>query len=34
MVDTSRRTHEKNGVETTADNGGILRLNEKHIQVI
>ena len=32
MVDISRKTYERNGVETIADNDGILWLNEKHIE--
>ena len=33
IVDISRKTHERNGIETTVDNAGILRLNEKHLVV-
>ena len=32
MVDINRKTYERNGIETTAANGGILWLNEKHIE--
>ena len=32
MVDISRKTYERNGIETIADNDGILWLNEKHIE--
>ena len=32
MVDISREAYEKYGVETMPDNGGILWLNEKHIE--
>ena len=32
MVDISRKTYGKNGIETIADNDGILWLNEKHIE--
>ena len=28
MVDISTKTHERNGIETIVDNGGILWLNE------
>ena len=28
----SRKTYERNGLETTADNGEISRLNEKHVE--
>ena len=31
MVDISRKTYERNGIETIVDNDGILWLNEKHI---
>ena len=33
MVDISRKTYEINGIETIADNDGILQLNEKHLEV-
>ena len=32
MFDISRKTYERNGIETVIDNNGILRLNEKHIE--
>ena len=32
MVDISRRTYERNGIKTIADNNGILWLNETHIE--
>ena len=32
MVDISRELYKRNGIETTVDNDGILRLNEKHIE--
>ena len=32
MVDISRKTYERNGIETIVDHDGILRLNEKHIE--
>ena len=32
IVDISRKTDEKNGVETIVGNDGILWLNEKHIK--
>ena len=32
MVDISRKTYERNGIETMVDNDGILWLNEKHIE--
>ena len=32
MIDISRKTYERSGVETIVDNDGILRLNEKHIE--
>ena len=32
MLDISRRTYERNGIETMIDNDGILWLNEKHIE--
>ena len=32
MVDISRETSERNGIETIVDNDGVLRLNEKHIE--
>ena len=31
MVDISRKSYERNGVEITVDNDEILWLNEKHI---
>ena len=31
MVDISRKTYERNGIETIVDNNGILWLNEKHV---
>ena len=31
MADISRKTHERNGIETIVDNDGILWLNENHI---
>ena len=31
MVNISRKTYERNGIETIVDNDGILWLNEKHI---
>ena len=31
-VDMRRKTYETNGIETIADNDGILRLNEKHVE--
>ena len=30
MVDISRKTYERNDIETMVDNDGILRLVEKH----
>ena len=33
IVDISRKTYERNGIETIVDNDGILWLNEKHIEV-
>ena len=30
MVDTSRKTYQRNGIEAIVDNVGILWLNEKH----
>ena len=32
MVDISRKTYERNGIETIVDNDGISWLNEKHIE--
>ena len=32
MVDISRRSYKKNGVEKLADSDGILQLNEKRIK--
>ena len=32
MIDKSRKTYERNGIETIADNDGILWLNEKLIE--
>ena len=32
MVDKSRKTYERNSIETIVDNDQILWLNEKHIQ--
>ena len=32
MVDISRETFERNGIETIVDNDGILWLNEKNIE--
>ena len=32
LVDISRKTYERNGIETIVDNDGILWLNEKHIE--
>ena len=32
MVDISRETYERNGMETIVDNDGILWLNEKHLE--
>ena len=34
MVDTSRKTNERNGVQTIVDSDEILRLNEKHLKII
>ena len=34
MVDISRKTYEKNGIETIIDNDGILRSDEKHIEEV
>ena len=31
MVDISRETSKRNGIETIVDNDGILKLNEKNI---
>ena len=31
MVDISRKTYERNGIETVVDNYGIQCLNEKHV---
>ena len=32
MIDISRKTYERNGIETIVDNNGTLWLNEKHIE--
>ena len=32
MVDISRKIYERNGIEKTVDDDGILWLNEKHIE--
>ena len=32
MVDISRKTYARNGIETIVDNDGILWLNEKYIE--
>ena len=32
MVDMSRKTYERNGIETIIDNDRIFWLNEKHIE--
>ena len=32
MADISRETYERNGIQTIADNDGILYLNDKHIE--
>ena len=32
MVDRSRKTYERNGIEAVVDNDGILWLNKKHIE--
>ena len=32
MVDISRETYERNGIEAIVDNDGILWLNKKHIK--
>ena len=32
MIDISRKTYEKNGVQTIVDNDRILWLNEKHLE--
>ena len=32
MIDISRKTHERNGIETIIDNDEILWLNEKRIK--
>ena len=32
MVDISRKTYERNGIETIVNNDGMLWLNEKHIK--
>ena len=32
MINISRKTYERNGIETIKDNNGTLRLNEKHIE--
>ena len=34
MVNISRKTNERNGIETIVDNDGILWLNEKHRRYI
>ena len=34
MVDISRKTYERNGIETIVDNDGILWLNEKNVEVL
>ena len=34
MVDISRKTYERNGIETIVDNDRILWLNEKHRRMI
>ena len=34
MVDISRETYERNGIETIVDNDGILWLNEQHIEEV
>ena len=33
MVNISRKTYERNGVETIVDSDGILRLNEKQRKI-
>ena len=32
MVNISRKTYERNGIDKITDNDGILWLNEKHIE--
>ena len=32
MVDISRETYERDGIETIVDNDGILLVNKKHIE--
>ena len=32
MVDISRKTYERNAIETTVDNDGMLQLHEKHLE--
>ena len=32
MVDISRKTYERNGIETIVDDDGIIWLNEKHTE--
>ena len=32
MVNISRKTYERNGIETIVDNDGILLLNERYIE--
>ena len=32
MINISRKTYERNGIETIKDNNGTLWLNEKHIE--
>ena len=32
MVDISRKTYKRNGMQTIVDNDGILWLNEKHME--
>ena len=32
MIDISRKTYKRNGVETIVDSGGIFWMNEKHIE--
>ena len=34
MVDISRKSYERNGIETIVDNYRILSLNEKHIEEV
>ena len=33
MVDVSRKMYERNDIQTTVDNDGILWLNEKHRRI-